>query len=615
MMKYAMKRNVLFISLIPLFLIFNYLSGCSPVNPHQKPVLENGLPKLSPVITDELQESDGGMPDLEYSLDRAEYFYALGVNANRDGKWEQAQSNFEKAMEILSEIDVSADSNGTNERFNKLLKEIEKDYSYTLVSQGILSDESSHSAFLEMFADIKNFKNLKEGLSAKQVAVPESVTYTMPIEFNERVQNSLVYLQTVGRKHFVLYLSRMGKYKDLMLEIIRGYNLPEDLVYLPLIESGFNPKAYSYARASGAWQFISSTGRLYGLNENWWHDERRDFVKSTHAACKYLKFLYEKFGDWNLALASYNCGEGKIERETKNQKTTNFWELRLKRQTMDYVPLFMAATIIAKDKGKYGFAEVELMEPISFDVVKVNKVMNLKKIASSLDISYEELKELNPQLMRDITPPNHPDYELRLPRGCAEKFTEVYESIPTETATNWATHRVKQGETLSSIAKHYGVGLSAIASINKIRRKSKIVAGQNLMIPIKNSSKESANGPSYSSSSRDHQIEAVGGTYTVRRGDTLWKIADRFGTTVDALKGANNLKGRNPKVFPGDRLRVSADGNRRDAEKVHVVRKGETLSSIAEKYNTTVANIRRWNNLAMSGLIVPGDRLKIYSSN
>ncbi len=612
------NRYLKFLNLLCFFGVVILLSGCSSINPSQKPILVERNEQSSEKGADETSIPDTQLQrqseELDYSLDMAEYYYALGVNANRDANWEDAQFYFERSLEILSEIDVTDDEqDANNQRFNTLLKEIEQDYRYTLTSLGILSDESSHSAFLELFADIKNFKKLRENLTSRQVEAPDSVTFDMPIESNQRVENSLVYLQTVGAKHFSVYLARMGKYKDLMLEIIREHGLPEDLIYLPLIESGFNPKAYSYARASGPWQFISSTARLYGLKRNWWYDERRDFVKSTHAACRYLKFLYEKFGCWKLALASYNGGEGRIGRQMKRQGTDDFWELKLHRQTMNYVPLFMAATIIAKSPERYGFGHVEPMEPVQYDIVSTNKVLDLKVLASRMGVDYEILKGLNPELLRGITPPNYPNYEFRVPSGFSEKYAAVYPSLPGVESSSWVTHTVRRGEALSTIASRYGVSMSAIASVNKLRNKSRIYAGQRLLIP--------APGPvknvSYQNTSPKVDISDEDGVYTVRRGDTLWDISRRFGTTITQLKSWNNLRGRNPRLYPGMKIKVTSDksGSASSGESAtYIVKRGDTLWSIAKAYGTTVENLRKWNNLSLSALIRPGDRLAINPS-
>jgi membrane-bound lytic murein transglycosylase D len=415
----------------------------------------------------------------------------------------------------------------------------------------------------------------------------------------------------VGRQHFEVYLARMGKYKDLMLEIIREHGLPEDLVYLPLIESGYNPGAYSYARAMGPWQFISSTGRLYGLKRNWWYDERRDFVKSTHAACRYLKFLYEKFGCWKLALAAYNGGEGRVSRTIKRQKTDDFWKLRLKRQTRNYVPLYMAATMIAKDPDKYGYGHVQQMEPLRFDVVAVDKVVELKKVASALGVNLQSIKELNPELMRGVTPPSHGNYQLRIPAGFSDKFNEVYASIPKEKYTDWVVHRVRRGEALSTIAQAYGVRLSSLKSANRIGRSNRIYAGQKLIIPVpqgykkRNVSPETVNSkPANTAPPRTEN-----GVYTVKRGDNLWDISRKFNTDVDDIKDTNNLRGRNPRLYPGDKLVIPGSEKEGDEESVYVVKQGDSLWSIAKKFNTTVSAIRKWNNLPLMKLIMPGDRL------
>lgn len=271
----------------------------------------------------------------------AEYYYGLGVAANRASRWEEAQKNFEKALDILSQLDIQADEKKWAAKFDRLLHEIGADYKITLLSLGALSSETSVEAFVEKFKDIDNFKKLRKEIQEPPEKEVEKITYDMPIVWNERVENCIIYFQTVAREPFRKYLCRSGKYIDLMKEILKEKGMPEDLAYLPMIESGFNPNAYSYAHAVGPWQFIAYTGRSYGLHRNHWYDERRDFVKSTYAAASYLKDLHEKFGDWLLALAAYNVGGGRIAKVIKRQQTKDFWKLRLNRQTRNFVPLYI----------------------------------------------------------------------------------------------------------------------------------------------------------------------------------------------------------------------------------------------------------------------------------
>jgi membrane-bound lytic murein transglycosylase D len=344
------------------FVLFCFLlAGCS--REIIKPQIPESYPlQPEPQLTSQADSSTVYEKLISEELKEAEGYYASGVEANRNGKWEEAQTNFEEALDLLANLDLEDKTHSKNiDKYNRLLREIAADYKITLLSLGTLDSEGSISAFLEKFDNIQDFQKLKDSIKdSVKVAmeVPDSSTYDMPIEWNERVENSILYLQTVGRERFITYLYRSGKYITLIKNILKEKNLPSDLAYLPLIESGFNSKARSWASAVGMWQFIPSTGRLYGLKSNWWYDEKRDFVKATYAACDYLSKLYKEFGAWNLALAAYNCGEGGLNRAIKKYKTNNFWELNLRKQTYDYVPLYIAATIIAKNPEKYGL-EVE----------------------------------------------------------------------------------------------------------------------------------------------------------------------------------------------------------------------------------------------------------------
>src|SRR3990172_2969627 len=303
----------------------------------------------SALVTDKADNSPAEEDTIKLLLQQARDYYTQGVLFNQEKEWKKAQGCFEKGLATLSDLDLDPDGDEDyTKEFNKLTHEIEEDYKETLESLGELSDESSVSAFVQRFEDLKNIKkengaeSIPEDLLKGEKTYGSESAYEIPIEYNARVMKALNYLQTVGRKPFEKYIKRSGKYMDLMREIIKSKNLPENLAYLPFIESGFSAKAYSWAHAVGFWQFIASTGRNYGLDRNWGVDERRDFVKSTHAACNYLAFLYDTFKDWNLALAAYNAGEGGIGRAVVRQNKKDFWGLKLKKQTYNYVPLFMA---------------------------------------------------------------------------------------------------------------------------------------------------------------------------------------------------------------------------------------------------------------------------------
>ncbi len=312
--------------------------------------------------------------------------------------------------------------------------------------------------------------------------------FDIPIVMNGKVEQFIHYFQTRIRHKFVIWLGRSEKYIPFMRSLLREYGLPEDLVYMALIESGFDPYAYSRAKAVGQWQFIYLTGKRYGLRVNWWVDERRDPEKSTIAAAKYLKDLYEMFACWYLAAAGYNAGEYKIINAIKRYKTEDFWKLTqqryLKRETKDYVPLMIAAALVAKDPEKYGFTDIEYQEPLRYEKVKVPELTDLSHIAKACEASLEEIKDLNPEIRRGVTPPNETDYEIKIPFGKKDLFLENFEALQPLEKFQFKTHPVKKGETLKGIAKLYRVDLEPLLEINDLNKTSAVSKGTTLLIPI-----------------------------------------------------------------------------------------------------------------------------------
>jgi membrane-bound lytic murein transglycosylase D len=312
--------------------------------------------------------------------------------------------------------------------------------------------------------------------------------YDIPIVVNGQVEHCIVLFQTTIRERFVTWLSRSGKYIPFMRNLLKEQGLPEDLVYMALIESGFDPYAYSRSKAVGPWQFIDRTGKRYGLKVNWWVDERRDPEKSTIAAAKYLKDLYEMFACWYLAAAGYNAGEYKIIRAMKRYRTEDFWTLTkhqyLKRETKNYVPLMIAAAIVAKEPEKYGFTGIEYEQPLRYEKVKVPELTDLSHIAKACEISLQEIKDLNPELRRGVTPPNEPEYEIKIPFDKIDLFTRNFEAMQPLEKFPFKTHTVKKGETLRGIAKLYRVDLDPLLEINYLNKTSALSKGTDLLIPI-----------------------------------------------------------------------------------------------------------------------------------
>jgi membrane-bound lytic murein transglycosylase D len=392
------------------------------------------------------------------------------------------------------------------------------------------------------------------------------ITYDVPIVRNQSVEAHMDYFQTVIRDRFELWLARSGRYIPLMKETFKSYGLPEDLVFVALIESGFNPAAYSRAKAVGPWQFIKGTGRRYGLRIDEWIDERRDPIKSTIAAAKYLRDLYNMFGSWPLALASYNAGEGKVMRAMARTRSDDFWDLRstrhLRRETKNYVPKFMAATIIAKNPEKYGF-KLDPWEPLQFDEVVIESPTDLRVIAQAAGVTYKDLKDLNPELRSIITPLNYKDYVLKLPYGTKQAFLENFSNIPPEKRMIQLRHRVRRSETLSVLARRYGTSVQAIRELNGLGRSNIIRQGNYLLIPMSSKvaarqerqerEKVSTATPSSITRTPEDEPGLKKIVYKVRRGDTLWKISKFFNVPVSKIREWNSMK-HPSRLMAGKRL-------------------------------------------------------------
>lgn len=324
----------------------------------------------------------------------------------------------------------------------------------------------------------------------------------IPIVVNKSVQSYIKYFQTRGRKHFERWLDRSQDYMALLRGILRENGLPEDLSYIAFIESGLNPRAKSRAKAVGMWQFIKGTARLYGLRVDWWIDERMDPEKATYAAAKYFKNLYDQFGSWYLAAAGYNAGEGRVRRVVRKHKTEDFWVLASRkrsfaRETKNYVPKYLAAMLIAKDPASYGFDAQEDGEGIAYDKVKVSQATDLRVIADASETSLAEIKRLNPELLRWFTPPNYPDYEIKIPSGKTEVFEENMSKVPPSERVSFLAHKIRRGDTLSRIARRYGTSVKPILYINNMsaRDKRRLRPGTYIMIPVraKNSKRHKGN--------------------------------------------------------------------------------------------------------------------------
>ena len=389
---------------------------------------------------------------------------------------------------------------------------------------------------------------LEVEMGATQFTVIEDRDGHIPLVRNKKVDQFIDYFRTKGRgrRQFEIWLDRLDVYGPMLSGIIEECNLPPELLYLAMIESGLNPKAHSKAAANGMWQFIYSTGKIYGLNRSWYVDERRDPEKATRAACAYLTDLYNEFDNWYLALAAYNAGEGRIRRATKLHQTSDFWQLHsLPRETRNYMPYFLAASIIAKNPLKYGFKRKKTKKPISYDLVTIEKSADLTVLANAANTSFKMIQTLNPELRQSATPSE--SYMLKIPKGNKNLFIKNYNALPESErfAPQFVSHKVRNGESLWTIARKYRISIHDLVAVNKIRNRSMIRIGQKLTIPVP--------GMNIASIPRTQMQGYNKVTYKVRRGDTLGHIAEDYGTRASNIRKWNSLKYGQP-IYPGQKL-------------------------------------------------------------
>ncbi len=458
---------------------------------------------------------------------------------------------------------------------------------------------------------------------------------------NADVEKEIRQFQTVERDFFISSYQRSAMYRPIILRELKKAGLPEELSWLPLVESGFKISALSPARALGLWQFIPSTGYKYGLNRDDWVDERMDMEKSTRAAIDYMKELHTMFGDWLTVLAAYNCGEGRVIKTIASQHINyldRFWDLyyKLPYETARYVPRFIATVLIIKDPQKYGIdLGAGKMSALSYEMVEINKSMRLQDIARKLEIPEETLNVLNAELRHRITPDK--PYKLRVPTEVAVHISRVIDEIPQADTPREAfrkkrsvaiKHKVRQGETIAFIAGKYKTSVGAIRAANRLSKKGQLVVGQRLTVPIQTST-----GVSTTTQKSGTILK-----HKVKKGDTLASVARKYGISGSEIKKTNHLE--NDKLNTGQTLRIEkgdVESNREQkkesrgdnkgnvkpgmksesgkatetpAGKKYTVRKGDSLNKIASENNTTPDKLRQLNNMR-NDVIYPGQVVQV----
>ena len=532
-------------------------------------------------------------------LDEAKQFLSDAIIADVNLDTVEVVYNIKKVFDLMSDVEQL----GVREELDKI--EFEKFQSdFVKIYTTRLSTIDSSTQFLTadlIRRDIQEFTSENESveMGLTKFTIIDDREGHIPLVTNTQVESYIRYFQGKGRKGFNVWLKRYVQYKDIILPILEEYDLPEELIVVSMIEAGLDPKAISRAKAVGLWQFMYSTGKEYGLNRNWYIDERQDIIKSTHAAAKYFKDLYKEFEDWYLVLAAYNGGWGRLNRALKLHETSDYWQLySLPKETKNYIPYFLSAAIIVNNPEKYGF-KIPKSNPLKYDKVQIEKSADLTVIAKAAGTKLSTIKRLNPELRQPATPNNGP-YTLNIPYGKKDTFYKKFNEIPEDRkfAFQKVEHRVQKGENLISIASKYRVLVADLQTINNISNINKLSIGQRLKIPVK--------GGLYS-----NYPEKI--IYSVKSGDTLGHIAEDYNTRASEIRKWNNM-GSKSIIFPGQKLSLFVKGQPvKDSPKknVYIVKAGDNLGKIAKNNNITVNEIKIWNSMK-SSTIYPGQKLTIY---
>lgn len=468
--------------------------------------------------------------------------------------------------------------------------------------QAPAAGNSSDSA-TDITADSSFWEQLRSGL---RLSGNEHATVSRQITKYSNHPGDVARLFRRGEPYLAYILGEVEK---------RGF--PAEIALLPAVESGYDPFAYSHGRAAGLWQFIPATGKRYGLKQDWWYDGRRDVVASTEAALDYLERLHRQFdGDWLLALAAYNSGEGTVARAIrKNRKAgkpEDFWHLRLPKETAAYVPRLLAISAIVRDLPRHGIQLPPLSAEPRFAVIDTRGQLDIGIAAELAGIDMEALYQLNPGFNRWATHPDGP-HRLAIPVEKASAFEQNLAALPASKRIKWVRHKIQGGETLSHIASHYQTTVAVLRSTNELA-STNIRAGRHLLVPV------AAKDPSRYAAlkQRLHPARKSGTklTYQVRNGDNLWTIARKHKVSVNQVTRWNRLD-RGSLIKPGQKLVIWQSGGKAGSGKrvrsvSYKVRSGDSLYRISKKFNVSIADLRRWNNLPRDKHLQPGQHLKLY---
>ncbi len=586
---------------------------------------------------------------------KVEEEYQAGLANHQAGKTDEAKQNFDNALNALlgSNLDVRSDDRLQKE-FDRVVAGVNELYPGGTDAEGgqDAAQEPQQKSEPAPIDETNGVAPMAEaGVKAKAEAEIKHTRSDLPLMMTDQVAGYISYFSGRGRGVFERAFARSGRYHDMIVSTLKDEGVPQDLIYLAQAESGFHPLAVSRVGARGIWQFMGSRARGYGLTHSMYVDDRQDPEKSTRAAAHHLKDLYNQFGDWYLAMAAYNSGPGTVQAAVKRTGYADFWELYrrnvLPRETRNYVPIILAMTIVSKNLSHYGFDDVSMEEPAKFDTLTIDYPVDLRLVAQCVNATAPELQDLNPSLLR-LTTPRQGKFDLHLPTGTKDSYQTAIASIPTDMRLWWRFHTVQPGDTLASLARNYHTTAKSITAANHLD-STELEADAKLVIPVTPGKHPQSDTATYA-----RRITR----YKVRRGDTVETVAENFGVSPLMLRRWNGLRGNGlsgrrilalhlpispsaevaaartskpkhpkstetattkpPATKSAQIERIETARSTRPESKVetaivhHKVKTGETLYSIANLYNTTVAALKRDNrNVA---ILHPGMILIVQST-
>ena len=621
-------------------------TGCSSLKFPSKASIEPVVPAPDPAVVTETVSADSTFVEDRYTEQEAVLSQILGYYdearlAFEEGNYAIAETKIDSAAIISSSVDLSViEDSSLLERYLAALSTLFQEHGRMFVEVTKISEEDPLS-WLDDYtmSDPDQFKNGNWDDEVLRPIIQKIVLRCdVPIDYNEQVKSALYFFQTKGRDDMAKWRVRSGRFLPMITKILEEEGLPLDMAYLAMIESGFSARAYSRAHASGLWQFIYATGRLYGLKRTSWIDERRDPEKSTRAAVQHLKDLYKIYDDWRLVMAAYNCGPSRVSRQYR-AGNDDFWSMNLPRETRNYVPLFMAAVIIAKAPEIFGFENITPEPPLEYDLVEVHPYTDVAAAAKYAGFDQTEVNNLNLELLNKRTPPGKDNYLLKIPKGKKEQFETAYASLPREVYSppKVGSYIIRRGDTLSEIADRFGIRLQTLMAGNNISAQEarRLRVGRRLVIPGRNTSPASTQiaqavtksvSPQDVAAVRDNTLQ-----YTVKRNDSLWLIARNHNTSIAMIQALNNM-GSTTRIVPGQNILVPAGSTQSETSTTvavstqskastttqsstitYIIRKNDTLYDIAQKYGVTHQQIMEWNKIKNHRTIKPGDKIIIQT--